>query len=230
MYCVKCGVKLADTEKICPLCNTEVYHPSLQQADARPLYPQNKFPKEKKRSKTFNGAILFLFLVPSLLCFLVDLQSGNGLTWFGYVVGALVVAYVMLALPLWFSKPNPVVFVPCAYAAVAAYVLYICLATEGSWYLSFALPIILGCAAIGSAVVTLLHYLKKGRLYIWGGAFLAFGASMLPVELLMCATFSLPHIWWSLYPLVVFCSLGALLLYLAINRSAREIMERKFFF
>ena len=29
MYCINCGVKLADTEHICPLCGTEVFHPEL---------------------------------------------------------------------------------------------------------------------------------------------------------------------------------------------------------
>ena len=37
MYCVKCGVRLADTEKVCPLCATRVYHPDLEQPKTPPL-------------------------------------------------------------------------------------------------------------------------------------------------------------------------------------------------
>ena len=29
MYCIKCGVELADSEKRCPLCGTPVFHPDL---------------------------------------------------------------------------------------------------------------------------------------------------------------------------------------------------------
>ena len=29
MFCVKCGVELADSEKVCPLCGTRVFHPDL---------------------------------------------------------------------------------------------------------------------------------------------------------------------------------------------------------
>ena len=29
MYCIKCGVELADSEKVCPLCGTRVFHPDL---------------------------------------------------------------------------------------------------------------------------------------------------------------------------------------------------------
>ena len=29
MYCIKCGVELADSERVCPLCGTRVFHPDL---------------------------------------------------------------------------------------------------------------------------------------------------------------------------------------------------------
>ena len=29
MYCIKCGAKLESSEKICPLCETKVYHPDI---------------------------------------------------------------------------------------------------------------------------------------------------------------------------------------------------------
>ena len=29
MYCIKCGVRLADTERSCPLCGTVCFHPDL---------------------------------------------------------------------------------------------------------------------------------------------------------------------------------------------------------
>ena len=37
MYCIQCGVKLADTEKQCPLCGTVVFHPDLPRPEAEPL-------------------------------------------------------------------------------------------------------------------------------------------------------------------------------------------------
>ena len=30
MYCANCGVKLADSEKVCPLCKTVAYHPDIK--------------------------------------------------------------------------------------------------------------------------------------------------------------------------------------------------------
>ena len=185
MYCVKCGVKLADTEKACPLCGTPAYIPEQMNDAAKPLFPKNKMPKATRRSKTLNGAIVVAFLIPILICFLSDLQSSDGLDWFGYVAGGLGVAYVAFALPLWFYKPNPVIFTPCVFAAATLYVLYIDLATHGGWFLGFAFPVSGAACLITSATVTLLHYLKRGKLYVVGGTLLASGAFMLLLEFLI---------------------------------------------
>ena len=230
MYCIKCGVKLADTEKKCPLCNTIVCHPDFKQTAERPLYPSNKMPKNESGSKALNGAVIILFFIPLLVCFFADLSLDGKIEWFGYVAGALMLFYVAFALPLWFKKPNPVIFVPCNFVAIALYLLYINFATGGSWFLSFAFPAVGGICLITCTVVTLMHYLHRGRLYILGGAFVALGVFMLLVEFLLKVTFGLRFIGWSIYPLVVLLLFGGLLIYIAINNAAREMIERKLFF
>ena len=51
------------------------------------------------------------------------------------------------------------------------------------------------------------------------------------MEFFISITFdSIDFIGWSLFPLAVLVLIGGLLLYLAINKSAREVMERKLFF
>lgn len=230
MYCINCGVRLADTEKKCPLCNTVVYHPDMQQTNAHPLYPENKMPKSSAGSKFFCGAFIIVFLIPLIICFLSDMQDNKTLDWFGYVAGGLLVAYIALALPLWFRKPNPVIFVPCTFAAATLYLLYINAVNGGNWFLSFAFPVSGSLCVIVSAAVTLLYYLRKGKLYIIGGATITLGAFMLLIEFLIQVTFHLPFIGWSIYPLVALVLIGSLLIYLAINRSAQETIERKLFF
>ena len=97
-------------------------------------------------------------------------------------------------------------------------------------FLDFAFPVVGGICLITCTVVTLMYYLRRGKLYILGGAFMALGAFMLLVEFLMKMTFDLHFIGWSIYPLVVLFLFGGLLIYFAINSSAREIIERKLFF
>lgn len=230
MYCIKCGVQLADTEKKCPLCNTVVCHPDFTNVAKRPLYPGNKMPKSSSGANALNGAVIILFLIPLFVCFAADRHTDGQLGWFGYVAGALGIAYTAFALPLWFRKPNPVIFVPCNFVAIGLYLLYIDLVTAGNWFLSFAFPVVGGLGLITCTVVTLLYYVRRGRLYIFGGALMALGAFMLLIEYFMEITFDLSVVGWAIYPLVVLVSFGGLLLYLAINSSAREMMERKLFF
>lgn len=229
MYCVMCGVKLEDTEEKCPLCATPVMCPQPREP-APPLYPKDRYTQIKAKPAVINGFVLILFLIPLVLSFLVDWQTGDRLNWFGYAAGGMVVGYIIIALPLWFQKPNPVIFVPCDFAAVALYLLYIDLQVGGGWFLSFALPVTGALGLIVTAVVTLMRYVPRGALYIFGGAIIALGAFMPLLEFLLSITFQIRLAFWSVYPFVALLLLGAGLIYLAINKTARERVERKLFF
>ena len=229
MYCVNCGVKLADTEKVCPLCGVTAYHPELTRSEGEPLYPE-RLPAPQVKPQVAQVVYTVLLLLPALVCWLCDQQISGMVTWSGYVIGALGLLYVALVLPAWFRKPNPVIFVPCTFVAVGLYLLYISIATGGGWFLSFAFPITGGVALIVTAVVTLLKYVRRGQLYIFGGAIIALGGMTVLAEFLSVITFGLDRFFgWSFYPLMVAALLGGLLIFLAICRPARETMERKIF-
>lgn len=119
---------------------------------------------------------------------------------------------------------------PCDFLAGALFLLYINIATGGSWFLTFALPIVVGLAIVTTTLVTLLKYLKKGKLYVVGSSFIAYGVVVLFVEYLMDITFNMAMIGWAWYPFISLIILGGLLIYLAMNSVAREKIERKLFF
>jgi hypothetical protein len=230
MYCVKCGVKLADTEVRCPLCGTRVFHPDIFREEGESLYPKRKLPKV--RGKNYVMPVLFTaaFVLPFIIVLLSDIQFNSGITWSGYVVGALLVLYAMFVLPGWFRKPNPVIFVPVSFGAIALFLLYVCLATGGSWFLPLAFPVTGFLCLLVTTVVVLTRYVRKGLLYVFGGASLAMGGFMVLLEYLLHITFHLPGVGtWSFYPLIVFFLLGAALILIAIVPSFRESLSRKFF-
>ena len=229
MYCVNCGIKLANTEEKCPLCST-LPGSYVREALEPGLYPKDHYPEKSVKKGALNGVILFLFIVPLLLIYFIDEHTNGVISWFWYAAGAVGLTYVVVALPLWFRRPNPVIFVPCDFAAAALYLLLIEYLTGGSWFLPFALPITAGIGVIVTAVVTLMRYVRRGALYIFGGAFIALGAHTVATELLLCATFGIEFIFWSVYPMIVLGALGGLLIYLAIDADARERMERRLFF
>lgn len=230
MYCVKCGVNLADTEKKCPLCSTTVYHPELEQGEGEEQFPIGQLPIRERKPIIVQTVIsLFLLITVGIVLF-YDIRFSGSVTWSGYVIGAIVTVYVSFVLPSWFMRPSPVVFFPCAMTAVCLYLLYINLATDGDWFLSFVFPVVGGVALIFETAIVLLKYVKGGKLYIVGGTAMGFGAFMLLVEFLMCITFkSVKFIGWCFYPIIALGVIGAFLIFLAICRPARESIERKVF-
>lgn len=230
MYCINCGVKLADTEKKCPLCGVEVFHPHLQRPVAEPTFPAGRYPEKTVSPWGLRLLVATMFFVPVITVLLCDLPVDGRITWSGYVIGALVLAYVTALLPLWFKHPNPVIFVPVDFAAVAVYLLFINWSLDASWFMSFAFPVTGFCALLTTAVVTLNRYVRRGRLYVYGGAAVATGLFFPVMELLLYITFDpIGFAGWSFYPMAGLVLFGGFLIFLGICRPAREMMERKFF-
>lgn len=230
MYCITCGVKLSDTEKQCPLCGTIPFHPDIVMPDTLPLFPQERNPHTKVSPWGVLWVVSGLMLLTILTVLLCDLQLSGSVTWSGYVIGGLGVCYVTFLLPLWFKKPNPAVFVPCAFLAIGLYLLYINLATGGHWFLSFAFPVVGFFGVLLTTVTTLLRYIRKGRLYIYGGGFIALGAFMPLMEFLLNHTFlNGKRLLWAYFPMGALVLFGGFLVFLALCRPAREVMIRKFF-
>ena len=102
MYCIKCGVQLADTEKRCPLCGTVCYHPELPRPKESPLYPHKQNPQPRVSPLGAMSALTILCLIPLAICLLCDFQGDYRLSWSGYAVGAILLFYQLFLLLLYY--------------------------------------------------------------------------------------------------------------------------------
>ena len=230
MYCIKCGVELADSEKICPLCGTRVFHPDLPCGNGEPPYPPAEHLNEEVSRVGAMFVVTVCMLLPAVICVLVDWRVNGGIVWSGFAVGGLLLLYVLTVLPLWFKRPNPVIFVPVDFIMLGLYLFYINFATHGHWFLTFALPVTGTAMALVTAMVALLRYVPAGALYVCAGALLLSGGFAVLVEWLLNVTFQLHDTFlWSFYPLAVCTVLGAMLLVIAICKPLRRSLHRKFF-
>lgn len=231
MYCIKCGVELAESEKKCPLCGTVVFNPELPRLDGAPPYPV--FTGEGVDNVNRSGlmfVLTMLFLLPIVVVLLCDWQINGAIVWSGYVVGAVLFLYVAVLLPLWFDKPNPVIFISADFAAAALYLLYINLAVGGHWFLSFALPVCAGACAVITGAAALLRYLRRGYFFIFGGMFVLIGVYNVLIEFLLNVTFSLHDGFiWSIYPLAVCVLLGITLIVIGCSEELQKSLHKKFF-
>lgn len=230
MYCINCGVKLKDTEQRCPLCGVTVYHPELKQGSAEPLYPRHRYPVPEAASKAAQIVVSTLLLIALLTTLFIDLQLHGTVIWSGFAVGGILVFYVVLVMPFWFPKFRPEYYFPSVFTAIGLYLYYINFATNGNWFWGFGLPVTAYLGILLTVQVFLLQRRRDQVLTILGGGLIALGVLMPLMEYLIGAAFSLPRFAaWSVYPLISLCLLGAMLIFLAVNRRAREKMERKFF-
>jgi hypothetical protein len=229
MYCIKCGVGLADGQSACPLCGTKVAHPDFPVTE-KPTYPKGDFPSEAFNRVPLLFVITILWLLPLFLPLILEYAILQKVTWSGYVTGGVALAYLFVFLPLWWKHPNPVIFVPIDFAGVLVYLLYICLATGGNWFMSFAFPVVGSFGIIITAMVALSRYARRGMLYILGGGSIAIGIWTVLIDWDIRATFGVnPSFMWSLAPLIALSLIGMLLIVVAIVRPFREGLRKIFF-
>ena len=147
-----------------------------------------------------------------------------------FALGGAALLYVMVVLPLWFRRPNPVIFVPVDFAAIGLYLLYINFATGGHWFLTFAFPVTGAIGLLVSGTVALLHYLRRGQLFVIGGALILGGGVTVLIEYLLNLTFHVGRVFfWSVYPLSAGVVLGVTLLVVGFCNPLRRSLHRKFF-
>ncbi len=227
MYCIKCGVELGNSEKKCPLCLTPVYYPELSISDDTPYPKVNVKDKVSPRGIYFIAS--FVFLISAIISVVCDMNIDGRFSWSGIVVGALLLSYVVVILPGWFSRPHPAVFAPVDFAAASLFLWYLDYISKGGWFWSFALPLTGMVALIVCSATILCYYVRHGYLYIFGGAFILFGFASLPIEWLANITFGLPmKIVWGFYPTIALSLIGIMLIVIAIVRPFRESLCRIF--
>ena len=230
MYCANCGVKLADTEKRCPLCGTEAYHPHIERPEVAPLFPQDYVPKRELSKATIHIIIFTLFLIPIFVTLYCDHYLNHRITWSAYVVFALTIVYIVTILPSWFKKATPAIFVPLDFLLVTLFLHYVNYATNGDWFLTLAFPLVTYLGLIVTAACVLLYYLKKGHLYVIGAFFIALGLYMDIIELFIMVTFKVNFDGWSIYPMIPLVLIGLGMIGISISRNARAVLTRKLHF
>ena len=230
MYCIKCGVELSRGQEICPLCNTRVYHPDLP-VEGAPTYPRKPFQSEEFNRRGLLFVISILWFIPFALPVIFELSWHATVTWSGLVAGGVLLAYILVVLPLWFKHAPPIIFVASDFAAILLYLLYIDIQNHGGrWFLRFAFPVTGVFALICCAVVTLCFYIRRGYLYIFGGASIALGAWTVLIEFLIWVAFGVVSpVFWSACSFASLFVIGMLLIVIAMVKPLKESLKKKFF-
>ncbi len=155
MYCSKCGNQIPEETGICPACSP------AENSSGKPFI---KAPS--KFSKSYAAIFTALLVFPATVCTAIDFAFDRYDYWFGYVVGALAVTWVLSVLPV-LRITRPAVTAIICFGSIIAYMFFIVHKTgEHMWLSKFVLPMFILTAALISIDVSVIGAKKIKGLHI----------------------------------------------------------------
>lgn len=230
-YCVNCGVKLAQAEGKCPLCNTIVHNPNEAYDPKLPkAFPVRTHEQNITINKRYFVLLVLVALgLPAIICMLLDLLVGNGLTWSLYPAGALALIGIGIIVPMVLNKHQAYYAIAIDGGALCLYLFMVeQISSNPGWFLPLAFPLILLTDLMILATVGSIQIGICKSLHIPAVIFLEVAILALGVELL-CGSF-IHHtlvLSWSPY-VMISCGLVSLVLFLIQgNKPLREELQRR---
>ena len=233
-YCVHCGVKLEESEKRCPLCDTPVYDPNEGERKQAPsAYPCHS---EEQILQMSRGYLLrlaaWLAFVPASLCVVIDLLIGSSFGWSLYPAAALTLLFFAFALPLTLKKHRftvSYIFISCA---AAGYQLMTAQLLREDWFLPAALPMTATAAVLLYLFIGYVRKKRPGLLRALSAAIIGIGLfSVLMDTVIACylhAAFHEPS--WSLFVAAPCLFMGGLIRIALRKEGVSEELKRRFHF
>ena len=233
-YCVNCGVELADSEKRCPLCDTEVLNPRRpwREPTERP-YPQSVETIISRIDRRYVASLMTTILcIPVLVTMLCDFLPDGRLTWSTFVVGAGAMIFVWVILPLFSRRFHLLTFIAADGAAIILYLLLIEQITGGGWFLRLGFPIVL---ALTLMLMVLIFFARRrtGRrgLIRAAMALITVGIYSIAVEILTDVfVFGFFFLNWSPYVLIPCLVLSAAFYILDHRQKLKEEIKKRLFY
>jgi hypothetical protein len=230
-YCVNCGVELHPTASRCALCATSVVNPAQPiDESAPPPYPSAVQPPPATNRPFIARLLAWLLLLPIAVCAATNLVFPSGYLWAVYPIGAIVLFWVLVAVPLLLPHPLPLVAIGIDAIAVLAYLFLIAafdnkgFAAGLHWYLNLALPIVCILAAAVLVPVAVLRTYRFSGIHTAALLFTITGLAILGVETTVSFFVGTPlHLSWSWIVLVSCLAMTAALL--IIERSPHLLEE-----
>lgn len=209
MYCSKCGRQLPDGTVNCPDCDPIVVNtqPQAQTQTKEPF-----FKPAGKGSKSFAALFTALLVFPATICTAIDLAFDRYDYWFGYVVGALIVTWVIAVLPVLKITP-PFATAMICFASIVGYTIYIAYKSgHFEWLSGFILPMFILTAAFIAVDVSLIGSKRIKGLHIFSLLSLESAAYLVCLEATLDNAFNgVVDLKWSLILACGFISVVAVL-------------------
>ncbi len=231
-YCVNCGVELAEYIKKCPLCSTEVINPNEPYDFAKePPYPEYQpIALQKLSPKIILGVIAIIFMLPISICVIADFSLNSTLDWSGYVVSSLFAVFTVIASALLVHSESRILEQVFDYMAILLLVVYIETQSGGSWFLTFALPLLIYMAVMTILITFVSGIFSNSSLTPLAMSIILIGIYTVLIDILINYNFfDRISVHWSLYSFISLTVIGTILLFIDNNKPLKRRLEKKFF-
>ena len=175
----------------------------------------------KRRSTTVGSVVSGLFMVPILICLIINLSVGGSLGWFYLVLGGLAVVASWTLVPLMVQR-NKLFWSFCAFVLSVLFTLAVaCFYTHGNWFFLASSAVLFGFALIGLPFALRAEPVRAfignyNRWIIVGAVDLILFANMMNMITLYSKSFL------STVFMALMCAAGAWLLYSSIKTKRDE--------
>ena len=227
MYCYKCGVKISDAERKCPLCHTKMPYHKL--GNDKPSY-SNKI-DDIGRHIDFHylaRLILLILCFLGIITFLCNYFINGKITWSIYVLSSIV--YLSTQVSFLYFKNK---FVPAILNLFGIeYLLFtIAYMTNGmNWYLYLVMPNIF---IIWLLIVLCIFFFRKKKRRLTRGT----AVILLVISIILVVTEILVDLFrnnavnlkWSLYASLPILIVSLIIFVISFNRRLIEEVKRRIF-
>lgn len=227
-YCVNCGVKLKQSEKICPLCNTKVINPNNLKDKFTPAYSQVVERHKEINKKYLCELITVVLICAAIITVLCNLIFTGNITWSIYVIVSILFLDSKLSFILFKNKFIPLLIDLFATETLIYVIAYLNNGLHWFYYLVCPFIFIIWFYIVLCAFV--LSKKKFNLLRRFSVAFLFISVILLTIE--MCVDmFKYEKIFinWSIYAILPITIIGLILFIISYNRKLMDEIKQRIF-
>ena len=181
----------------------------------------------KRKSALAGSIIALIFAIPILVCLIVNLATGAGLTWFFIVLAGILVAASMIVVPLMVPENKMFTTMASFTASVMLLLGIVCIYSKGTWFLVAASATLFGLTMLFAPFIVYRRpvnaYIKNSKgLAIMCAYTVTFVLMMLSIGLYVGMSEFFPMAFAVTMPLVaLFWAVFAIVRYLHFNACVK---------
>ncbi len=227
-FCVNCGVKLKESEKVCPLCNTKVINPNNLKGFDKPVYSLLVDEYNKINHKFVCGLITVILIAVSFITIFCNLIFTGSLSWSIYVLFSIIYLDSKLSFALFKNK-----YIPYIIELISTELLLFVIAYLNNglhWYIYLICPIIFVVWAYILICILVLKSKKYNFLRRFAICFSFISLILIVIEGgIDLFKYNVINFNWSVYAVVPIIIISVIIYIISYNNKLLDEIKQRLF-